>query len=371
MYLIVLGVTSCNSNINTSKVLDDSNSGKIVDTLQLSVGLDMNFEPWDVLFRPSNKLYNLNREKVELYVYDLENRKQSYKVKFEEFGPNGVGYMLNCYHYISHDSIYLIPNRENTLIRVNEDGEILSETPIKTSTDVGLLVAKGGFHMEILDGKAYIACLTNTTNPNIDKSDVTTSIEVVVDVNTGEILFTSSLPDQLYSEKNTYLLDYSRTIDSKGRSIYSFATSNDIYLANSFINNNEDDHKVLEIESPVTVDIERYSDMNEYYEYLLNNSYAFIAYDRYREIYYRGVRLKMSIEEIKKNEKLTGRMDDKRPLILAYNKNWELIGLRYLPKDTYLISQYFINENGLYISTDHPNSATLNENLMQFHCFQF
>ncbi|MDX9904717.1 MAG: hypothetical protein RB288_11655, partial [Bacteroidales bacterium] len=91
-----------------------------------------------------------------------------------------------------------------------------------------------------------------------------------------------------------------------------------------------------------------------------------ILYDAFRECYYVFVRKRSKDNANEINIKFL------YPdcFILILDKNLKHMGEVFLPDNTYSFKMKFITPEGLYISEDHVNNPTFDENYMRFRLFK-
>jgi hypothetical protein len=90
-------------------------------------------------------------------------------------------------------------------------------------------------------------------------------------------------------------------------------------------------------------------------------------YDGYRECYYLVVRQRT--DDLGKSPDFRVKFVYPHCFIVILDKNLRYMGDVYFPDDTYSFKMMFITKKGLYISEDHVNNPSYNEDAMRFRLF--
>jgi hypothetical protein len=99
-------------------------------------------------------------------------------------------------------------------------------------------------------------------------------------------------------------------------------------------------------------------------DFVTNGFYHNVLYDKYRNLYYRFVKLPDDYDEKDDLMKLV-----KYPQnfsIIVLNKDFEVIGETKLPSKMYVFTDAFVAEKGLYLSINHIDNPNLDINALQF-----
>lgn len=96
--------------------------------------------------------------------------------------------------------------------------------------------------------------------------------------------------------------------------------------------------------------------------------YGDIIYDEYRQLYYRIAYPKDSLKE---GESLSDMMQSGRTRfsIIILDKDLNVVGETMFPENLYRSNLYYIEKDGLYISSNHYKNSHYNEDNLSFDRF--
>lgn len=96
--------------------------------------------------------------------------------------------------------------------------------------------------------------------------------------------------------------------------------------------------------------------------------YLALVYDKYRNVYYRFVYLGLDPEP---DDDLSMLAEFHRNVsIMVIDEDFNVIGETLLPNKTYNANMFFINQAGLWISTNNPENPHFEEDVMNFELFK-
>lgn len=217
-------------------------------------------------------------------------------------------------------------------------------------------------------GKIYAAGLTGEY-PGITKAK--DYCMTALDLNTGKLLYGIEYP-WMYKKYNwsdglLFKTPY-WCMDDSGRIIISFPADNDITVCDPSLTEGHSYYggssKVSEIrpfrkKRGITM-----SNPEEWKHYVENPTYEGISYDRYRQLYYRVVRMPWS-------DYKTGEYGNKKPIgIIVLDHNFNIVGEAVLPNLPEGLSYYPYN---FFATSEGLNIQVLNGNddAMLYYCFNF
>jgi len=93
-----------------------------------------------------------------------------------------------------------------------------------------------------------------------------------------------------------------------------------------------------------------------------------IRYDKYREVYYIIVRKRSNDASL--TDDIKTKFVFPNCLIIILDKNFKHLGETYFPDNIYAFQKMFITRKGVYISEDHINNPSFNEDIMRFRLFK-
>lgn len=315
----------------------------------------------------------------KIYFYELYSGNLSKVMDIEEEGPNGVPGLLG-YHIEDYDKIYLTATGIfGKIIRVDTTGTVLQKISYDTTSNGNPLVPTYGSTVTpytplvVIDNILYItqipmrgepitswpvSCLIDTINNKVEKLPLN-----FPPIKKDEERLTTGIGPEL---------GYSRYFDGT-HFVYSFSYMEDIIVASV-------DHKDIRYFKAKSKYIDKINDPNE-----KRPSDMFIAakrmceapfygdlyYDPYRKVYYR---IAYPETEMEKNEGktyieiwTTGR---KRFSIIILDEEFNVIGETLFPDYIYQSMSMFVEEDGLYIRSNHFKNPDYDEDKLVFDCLE-
>ena len=96
-------------------------------------------------------------------------------------------------------------------------------------------------------------------------------------------------------------------------------------------------------------------------------AYLVLVYDKYRQVYYRFVYPGITVEPGDDVMKLG---EFRRIFsVMVMDEDFNILGETLMPENTYNSNMFFINEAGLWISTNHPDNPDFDEDVIKFQLF--
>jgi hypothetical protein len=196
-----------------------------------------------------------------------------------------------------------------------------------------------------------------------------TNVSIAIDIKTGECKrLPLTYPSGLIG-KDISGMNVSRVLGFNNSFIYHFGIFDSLYVTNDHLK-----FKYVKLESNYKFkfpeDNYKYmADMERGMKYLLSrDEVQDFYYDRYRKCYYLVVRQRN--EDLGKSPDFRTKFVYPHCFIVILDNNLNNMGEVFFPDDTYSFKMMFITENGLYISEDHVNNPSFNEDAMRFRLFK-
>jgi len=253
----------------------------------------------------------LNEHDNSLNYFDLDDINKNHKVRFEYEGPNGVGFFsLLTGHYLKNlDSIYIYTNESSQINLLNSKGELLSKKNVLLKD--GEVVHKNVFVtksnvIHLSNGKLYLPCSVRPLEQYKQER-----IILEVDEGLSSTSYKVNFPEVYDTGFFGSTFNYVPSIagPKKGNNVATFPMSAGLYE----IDTNGNIINAKYAPSKHFDKIEPMKGMDKSYELNLNSrdwtrerhysystpNFSKILYDKYRDLYYRIVHIRPSLEAVK------------------------------------------------------------------------
>lgn len=304
--------------------------------------------------------------------YRLDSCKLSHKVKIAKEGPNGIPNMMG-HGILDLNHIFIHAFSTPEVYEIDRNGIILNRFSYPTAqngkmttpTDFNSLIYKP---LIIQDNKLF--CMQYPMPPNCTGEQLKqTPLTVIIDTLTQKVETSQLCYPELWSKGDGMGVNphCSRIFDGE-RFIYAFRMSHDLLVTKDHIHSEIIPTKSKYIEELQTEGFSRDLEFDTFQKLASEQaSYGNILYDKYRKVYYRFVYPKCSIETMNP-EYIFCR---KEFSIMVLDKNFKILGETLFPAGKYVPALFFINENGLYLSTNNTDNPEMTDDELSFQCFNF
>lgn len=365
-FLLPLVLISCSQKDqkNTKAVLQAD--GAIIEfqlddqTPNVSMGMDYY----------SGLLFNINWAYNQLQIYDFASRKLIKNLNFEIEGDQGVGELFG-FHVHNLDSIFLFSQMDPFIYLTDTSGFVRQKIRYQIPDGYSSAFVHPGYFLsppELRSGELIVKTHFAGNYREVDNNALKQKHMVyAINLFTGETRFLSHTYPEDYLANGLKHFEPS-IARSKDKIVYSFFGDHRLFYADSY------DEKLSFKEAPSA-----FLDKNlklfplegrrfETQQYLQASSrYESLVYDPYREVFYRFAYPTLEVSE--ENDVLRLRTAPGPFAIMILDDDLNVIGERYFEKGICLPSNFFINEDGLYISLNHPDNPENNERYFRFQKF--
>lgn len=311
----------------------------------------------------------LNRNLNEIQFYDIEEKKLIKRIKIETEGPNSVG-KVKGFRAVSLDSVFILPSAQTTLFIVDGGGKVLEKFDFSRVGNYSSSYSyswSAVYNLVEFDGeKINLSQDLQGHILKLSKSDLNaTPLWITYDMKRQQVEKSKvTYPSHLLEEGPKEFRMSRVKVDEKY--VCSFTTDHNLFIVNS------DGNQVREVsgksqyfnEIPaLPADLNMNSYLNNYYR---SPRYGSLVYDSYREIYYRFAYPGAEIDP----DNMERYKEPVQFSIIIFDKDLRKLGETMLPKNTYLMNNFFIGKEGLYLSKNHPyNEADFDEDFLTFEIF--
>ena len=353
-----------------SKELAAIDSVTLVPTERIAISIDQetSYTTENIqYFRDSVDQYliteNQNRNSVD--IYSLTTKTLVKTVTFEKTGRRGI--KMKGFHFHNFDSIFVFPQYTlfGTLL-ADSTGRIQEKYFDDEPRFVMHHTSKTRMPTFYKDGSIYSLVVPNDDFRKKSFFSIKDGLEVKLDLNEGlgylDVKYPTSYADHTWGVTHAIPC---RIYDSENeRFIYSYGIDPYLYVFDSngeLVSKHNAPSKHIDAIDPLD---DPSAAKDENLNYLLDEPYyGDIFYDQYRKVYYR-----IAKHPVKRPERI---WENKPISIIILDENFRKIGEKDLePLTEYYARDFFISEDGFYISNNHPLNENMNEDLMLFTKFE-
>jgi len=309
-------------------------------------------------------LFYLDSYANRIVIYDVKTKNLIDQIEFEFEGPNGVG-SLQGFYFKDEEHIYLTPKGTPAIIRANNRGKVIERLRYNTHKKyTSSFYARTHHPLFLIDSSLYFKQYPPSPYSQISIQRFSNStLGLELNIMNGEVsAFKSNYPTQYW--KDHKFLPYCSTTFNGKEIVHAFWYSRILYAYDIKTG------KLREIDLSEHIPPFTYQSPNSPsggMEYMIREPMLrSIKYDKYREVYY--VFYYPGDEEIKIEEYDLYSLAYNKPhlILFVFDKNFTLLAKNKLPSLTYKMDNYFISEQGLYLSRNNVFNPDMKEDLLRF-----
>jgi len=335
------------------------------------------------LHNPTIQYFETNGKKIlaisdrinnRILAFDFETKTFAFEVKFSKEGIHGIG-EFNGGTILSLDSIIVLGTANDRFYLADSSGSIRKEFvlyPHNAYERVQWLqysitsCFKPGFN-DIYAFTLPFGLGQNRESEAFKESCITHYSFKTGDWEYLDIKFPSQYSDIKGHYTFTHFLGDLEVVD--GKLIVNFPASNYLYVYDdngTYLQKYLAKSDRISVIKPPSRKLPTTSE--ELDRHILESpAYLFLIYDSYRKIYYRFLLNKQ--EDTSSIGDILKMYDEKPCSIIILDSAFNKIGETYLPEKTYHIPDHFVTPKGLYISTNHPDNKSVNEDKLSYRLF--
>ncbi len=372
---LILIIVACSTNERKKKPDFQTSVKQIslvpVNTIQLEIDAEtsVNNYFYDVFSVDTVEYLGIiNRNKNALQVYSLASNKLYREITLEKQGPDAFS-QLRAFTFINQDSILLFSLYAKDIWLIDMNGKIKARYDFRNISgerpfSLGI-VFYSGLKPIFSNGKVYLRTqsklVDNLTAAHFNEDN---KLELKLDLRSESWEYVDISFPELY-RNNIWSSDISRTLTNDGKIVYSFGICPYLVLY--------DLASKTQIKYPAqskyVVKVMPLVNKSEAERYFFETpKYGIIAYDKYRNLYYRFVKHHLTI-----TDPVSGQMnqyDDASFSIVVLDGEFNKIGETKFKPSTYKMNEFFIAKDGLYISASNTKNPIVNEDMITFEIFK-
>jgi DNA-binding XRE family transcriptional regulator len=297
----------------------------------------------------------INSQTNSLYIYSLKDREIIRVNKFAKEGPEGIGSMMATSHLLHNlDSIFIYNPNLGTLFLFDGDTHLINKFKVVDfkKPDLKIIPEPIGLAKFQIIGKEIFFPSTLAQRLN-DYSNI--SSQTIVNIETGAVRYDFVFP-KVYS--NAYwgsAFKYCSTLTFDGQNILvNFPIDEEIHIQN-IENQTNSKAKIpsnqISTFKPMDEDIkfgtkprdDSFYSIQDVYSFS-NSDFAGLLYDQFRNVYYRIVYARPTLDEVKNGDWIPDIS------IITFDRQFQILSEILLEKEKYDPSMMGISRNGLLIA---------------------
>lgn len=315
-------------------------------------------------------LFNVVWETNSLQIYDLKSKKLAKNLTFEREGDQGIE--LAYFHVHNLDSIFLFPVFGNQFVLTDTSGVIKDRIRYELPTGYPMLFVHNSYYVsppQLKGGELIVKVRADGRPSQIDQATLdAVALAAAIDLETGAVRMLPFGFPKDYLLTGQKQLDYS-LLSQVDRTLVSFMGDHRIYSSDSEsfpLVPKEAKSQFLDEAMPTfSKDVDGRG-INEYA--FAKSRYESLVYDPYRKVYYRLAFPSLSLES---DEQLKALRTSPGPfVVMVLDEELNVLTERRFEVGTYLPSNFFVGEKGLYLSLNHPDNPANQEDQFAFELIQ-
>lgn len=373
--LLTIAICSCGSQKEEKAQVEKKGARGLSisnDSITFQLPTDFSGYTTSMHYIGNEKVMLLNTEVFKLLTYNIGNGELVNEIEIAQEGPNSVP-APQSFKFLEEDSIALM--NDNTITFINKTGEVLHKInwidfgfdgAVFTSPFV-FNTSADRFEMKFEEDGVEVGGIPNDIfmrEANIEDYK-STLVNLKIDLGEQKMHADSLTYPTPFFKDGVRNLFYSRTIGADGKYVYSFQ-DHAIYKEGNgewtaYPAKSEAFNSGFEIAK------EGYAeDPGKFFEFIyLNDRYGSIVYDEFRNVYYRFAFPKPQ-GEISQDQLFSIMMYPQEQHIILLDSSLTKIDELRLPLNQYVLTNYFVSPEGLYISSTNPENPTIREDELVF-----
>ncbi|MCC5919434.1 MAG: DUF4221 domain-containing protein [Cyclobacteriaceae bacterium] len=353
--------------------------------------LSLGFEPTDerILFEldsftpnvgimnqyKSGYFYNLNPQKNTIYRYKLGEKSIDQQIIFEREGPNSMS--IFGFHVHTPDSIFLFPRSGGEIAIVNAKGQWIREIKYEVPsyhTNAFVLSSYMESRPYFIEESGILLVKTHIDGDHSQLSKEELSermITYAIPFNQDAKVVRGHNYPKDYWKGGKKLFEPSFAVSKNGRVVYSLFGSHDLYYADQLgekLKTKTAKSTFLPEKIPLLPEDGSPLEKQKYFQ--ASPHYRTVTYDPYRSVFLRFVYPEPNLERIEQDEIRELQRFPQTFSIQIFNENLDLLGEELFEKNSFIPAEFFITEEGLYISESHVRNENQKEDELSFRLFK-
>lgn len=311
-----------------------------------------------------------NNHSKSIEIFNITRGQFEKRIKPQVEGPNGLGTEMFGFDIINFDTIFITTNGYgNNLFIIDSTNTLIKKVEFNISYNpylpIGQLWSSYGRAINY-DKQKMIICNVSRANDEAFEEIHNCSIGYCYNFTNGDTSYyplnhpdKSKLNDKILNSEGSFIINGSKVV-------LSYPMGHQV-----FVSENNADWSIYNLKSKYLRNAfsDAYAD-NAYTsakKYVESSCYLALVYDKYRHVYYRFVYPGINVN---KDDDVMKLCEFRRVFsVMIIDENFNVLGETLMPENTYNSNMFFINEAGLWISTNHPDNPDFDEDAINFQLF--
>ncbi|WP_084454329.1 DUF4221 family protein [Algoriphagus terrigena] len=315
-------------------------------------------------------LFNSNRNNNSLQIYDLDGQTLVKEIRFEREGDQGTA--LGHFHVQSLDSIFIFPEMSPFIILTDTSGTIKSRIRFSLPEGYPMIFVHNSYYVSppVVRGKELIVKVRLDGNPSSINQEALDGKKLLAAINL-EDGSTRLLP---FGFPKDYLSNGQKQFEfsvagNHGKTVASYMGDHQVYFSNSENEPMQPKSAKSQYLDETMPTFPKDVDGRGFSAYFFAKSrYESLIHDPYRNVYYRFAYPTVVAET---DEELRALRASPGPfVVMVLDEDLNVLAETKFDSGTYLPSNFFVGEKGLYLSLSHPDNPANQEDQFAFELIQ-
>jgi len=369
--LILISIVGCR---NDQQKADQATKFKIADTLTITNPSNNHFMSFNSMVSGDTLIQMNYANRNGFNLFNLKNKNFIREINLENGGPNGVG-LTQAFYYKSMDSLYLF--NQTQIVQIDDNKQITKIFDVKGDYDklwYPINVSNGAeaftFDNKLFFGKNDFEKMTSNRYYQADllmSFDLTTKERKQYNIN-----FPDTYLDKCW-QMNQADFSYAKHLNDTGKVVFSFCANENLFIFDITKN------KITSVKKLDYPDIDEIESINcedtkypsrERQHYLEQPNFKYLIADKHRNVYYRLIKKEINEADAAKYKNQTRKALYRSDYILqVLDQEFQPIAQQELKSPNFLVHDFFVAKDGLYISLNNPLKADFDENTLTYAKF--
>jgi hypothetical protein len=315
-------------------------------------------------------LFSSNWNTNSLQIYDLDAQALLKDIRFEQAGDQGVS--VRHFHVHSLDSIFVFPEMSPFVILTDTSGTIKNRVRVELPEGYPMIFVHNTYYVSppVVQNKELIVRVRFEGSPSTMSQEALDDKKLLASINledgSSRLLPFGFPADYLSGGQKQFEFSAAGV---NGKTFVSYMGDHQVYFSNSVNEPMKSKSVKSQYLDETMPSFSKDVDGRGFSEYFFAKSrYESLIHDPYRDVFYRFAFPTVVVETDEELRAL--RSSPGAFVVMVLDKDLNILTEKRFDGGTYLPSNFFVGEKGLYLSLNHPNNPENKEDLMTFELIQ-